>query len=292
MSQPRPYNFAKPGRLTAELEQRAAGWLRTASALAARKAAGHLPHPVETGLAGIEVNRPADGLEKLPDAVVGYGLAVGGEAVNGMVVLPRPLALALVGGLLGDAATELPRDRELTLVEQDLCDFFTAEVLVATLQETWPAAEPVAFQLARRETHPRWTRIFPPDDNLIVLTLRLKGPFGEAEWYMLVPQKVLLELLARSAPGAERLKAAPGQPEPARLRLLVEELPVEMTVVLGRVELSLAELARLSVGDVIILSQRVSEPITAYLADDAKCKGWPGRVGSRQAFEVESFLGG
>ncbi len=65
-----------------------------------------------------------------------------------------------------------------------------------------------------------------------------------------------------------------------------------MTVVLGTVELSLADLSRLSVGDVVILDQRVSEPLTAELAGQQKCAGWPGRVGTRQAFEVASFLGG
>jgi flagellar motor switch protein FliM len=292
MSQPQPYNFAKPGRLTAEVEQRVAGWLRTAAALAAKKAAQHLPFLIETAFAGVEVQRPGDGLAKLPDPAVAYAVAAGGPAVNGMVVLPRPLTLGLVGALLGDAGTALPEDRELTLVEHDLCEFFTADVLIAPLQETWPATEPVPFRLARRESHPRWTRIFPPDDNLVVLTFRIKGPFGEGDWSVLLPQKLVLELLAQLGPGGEKHRATASPPEPERLRVLVEELPVELTVLLGTVDLSLAELARLSVGDVVILNQRVSEPLTADLAGERKCKGWPGRVGSRQAFEVESFVGG
>src|SRR5205823_2982501 len=152
----------------------------------------------------------------------------------------RPLALALVGAMLGDVGTALPEDRELTAVEQDLCEFFTGDVLAGTLRETWPAAESIPFELRRPEPHPRWTRIFPPDDNVVVCTFSVKGPFGESEWYWLASQKQLLGQLALSMPGGDKLKAADGQPESVRLRLLVEELPVEMTVVLGTVELSLA----------------------------------------------------
>ncbi len=292
MSQPQPYNFAKPGRLTAEAEQRVSGWLRAAAALAAKKAARHLPFALEMSLAGVEVQRSADGLAKLPEAAAGYGVSVHGEAVNAMIALPRPLALALVGALLGEVGPALPEDRELTVVEHDLCEFFAGEVLVGTLQETWPAAQPVPFALRRREVHPRWTRIFPPDDNVVVCTFSLKGPFGASEWYWLQSQKQLLEQVALSMPGGDKAKAADGPPESVRLRLLVEELPVEVTVLLGAVELSLAELAKLSVGDLVILNQRVSEPLTASLAGEKKCKGWPGRVGSRQAFEIDSFLGG
>jgi flagellar motor switch protein FliM len=292
MTEPQPYDFARPRRLTTEAEQRVAGWLRAAAALAAKKAAHHLPFPIEMTFAGLEVERPAEGLARLPEAAVGYGVTLGSEAVAALAALPRSLALALVGGMLGDADSALPEDRGLTAVEEELYGFFVQEVLVATLQETWPAAQAIPLKLRRREPHPRWTRIFPPEDNVVACSFALKGPFGEGGWTWLLSQKHLLEQLARSAPGAARVKAAPaGLPEAERLRLLVEELPVDVTVVLGTVQLTLAELAQLSVGDVVILNQRVSEPLPAYVAGEKKCRGWPGRVGSRQAFEIESFLG-
>jgi flagellar motor switch protein FliM len=292
MSEPQPYNFARPGRMTAEVEQRVSGWLRAAAALAAKKAGPQLPFTPEMALAAVEVLRPAEGLAKLPEAAAGYGLSLNSTAANGMIALPRPLALGLVGAMLGEVGAALPEDRDLTVVEQDLFQFFIGEVLVNTLQETWPAAESVPITLRGREAHPRWTRIFPPDDNVVVCTFSLKGPFGDGEWYWLLSQKHLMEQVAQSMPGGDKLKGDAGPPESVRLPLLVEELPVEMTVLLGTVELSLADLSRLSVGDVVILNQRVSETLPALLAGEKKCKVWPGRIGSRQAFEIESFLGG
>src|SRR5579859_6318812 len=97
MSEPQPYNFARPGRLTAEVEQRVSGWLRGATTLAARKAAQQLPFPLEINFSGLEVQRPAEALAKLSEATVGYALSLNSSTINGMAVLPRPLALALVG---------------------------------------------------------------------------------------------------------------------------------------------------------------------------------------------------
>lgn len=289
MSEPQPYNFAKPGRLTTEVEQRVVGWLRAVAALAVKKAARHLPFPLEASFRGLEVSRPAEGLAAVPEAAVGYGVSINSDVPAALVALPRPLALALIGGMLGDTITALPEDRDLTVVEQELAQFFVQDVLVATLQETWPAAESIPFKLRRREPHPKWTRIFTPEDNIVVTTFDVKGPFGEATWSVLLAQKRLQEQLALGMPGAAKVKKTPSQPEPIRLRHLVEELPVEVSVVLGTVELSLAELAQLSVGDVIILNQRVSEPLPAYVAGEQKFRAWPGRVGTRQAIEIDSF---
>src|SRR5206468_3600884 len=133
-----PYDFARPGRLTAEAEQRVGGWLRGAAALAAKKAGKHLPAAPEVAVRGLEVQRPLDALEKLPDASVGYGVSFNAPAANAMLALPRPFALAVVGGMLGDTEGGTPDDRELTAVEQDLCEFFAADVIVGALQETWP----------------------------------------------------------------------------------------------------------------------------------------------------------
>jgi flagellar motor switch protein FliM len=292
MSEPQLYNFGKPAPLTAEVDQRLQGWLRTAAALAAKKAVRHLPFSVEVVFSGLEVHWPADGLAVLPDAAVGYGLSANTDIPTTLLALPRNLVLALVGGMLGDVASALPEDRELTEVEDSLCQFFVQDVLVTTLQETWPAAETIPFKLRRRELHPKWTRIFPPEENTLVCAFTIRAPLGESGWLVLFPQKQLLELLARTGPGKDRPKpVSTGLPDKERLRQLVEELPVDLTVVLGTVELTLGELARLMVGDVIILDQRVSDPLPAFLANEKKCRGWPGRVGSRQAIEIHSFVG-
>ncbi len=79
------------------------------------------------------------------------------------------------------------------------------------------------------------------------------------------------------------------QDTPRKLEALVRELPIEVTVDLGMVELPIAQLARLTPGDLLILNQRVSEPLIARVDSRPKFRGWPGRVGSRQSLQIESL---
>ncbi len=281
-----PFNFRKPGRLASDLEQRLAAWLRDGCALAADRWARHMAFRVELALQGLEIVRPADGLARLPEVSVGYRLGLTGDALATLLAFPRPLALALVGGMLGDPGAELPADRELTVIEESLLEYVAQHLLVPLLRETWPGLEPLAVELGQKEPNPKFTRAFPPDQNVVVCTFAARGPFGEQPWFWMLPQKGLLELFGRSA-GQGAAQAAEARP---RLEAVVRELPVTVSVVLGSVELPLSHLARLRPGDLIILGQRVSEPLAASVAGAKKFRVWPGRSGSRQAFRVDSLI--
>jgi flagellar motor switch protein FliM len=282
----RAYNFRKPDRLAGTLELRLTSWLRAASQLAAEKAAQQLPFRVEMPLSGIAQAPPLDILSALPDAVLGYRIAVTGSPADMLFVWPRTLALALVTAALGETPDKLPDDRDLTAVELSLCEYLMQSLCAAVLQETWRGSTTLPLLVQEREPSPRWTRLFVKTEQVLQCTFTLRGPFGEQDWYWLAPYQALHERLAR----AEVADPAQLPQETTRkLESLVRELPVEITVDLGTIELPISQLAALAPGDLLILNQRVSEPLSVRVDNRPKFRGWPGRVGLRQALQIESL---
>ncbi len=53
--------------------------------------------------------------------------------------------------------------------------------------------------------------------------------------------------------------------------------------------MDLAQLAHLRAGDIIVLNQRVTAPLVGEIAGEPKLRGWSGRVGNQQAFQIEAF---
>src|SRR6266404_5463478 len=104
------HDFRRPGRLAGDLEKRLNTWLRDACKLASERLNRNLPFPVETELRSIETLQATAALAQIPDAVVGYRIAVGKEAVTTLLMLQRPLVLAVVAGMVGDATGVLPDD--------------------------------------------------------------------------------------------------------------------------------------------------------------------------------------
>jgi flagellar motor switch protein FliM len=285
---PQPHDFRKPARPAGNLEARVAGWLRGACGLAPDRWMRYLGFRVEAEVRGVEVVPPAEALGRLPEGAIGFQIALGEKLGDGLLVLPRPLALVLTQATLGEPVTELPPDRELTTVEDGLCDFLAENLFLSVLQDTWPGAEPVRLAVRKREPLPRWSRLFVTAESVLQGVARLRGPFGELEWWLLLPVQGLRERLAKGmAPVAEAPAAAREQME-----ALVGELPIELIVDLGSAEVPLTQLGRLQVGDVVILNQRVREPLAARVAGLHKLRVWPGQVAGRQAVQIESLVEG
>jgi flagellar motor switch protein FliM len=282
----RPYNFRKPDRLAGTLEQRLTAWLRAASQLAAVKGARHFPFRIEITPHPLEITSPTEALARLSDALIGYRVALAGQPPTMLFVWPRPLVLALIAGLMGETPTALPEDRELSTVELALCEYLMQGLPAAALQETWTGKVPLKLTATELEPSPRWTRLFLQVEEVLQCTFTLRTSFGEQNWYWLAPYPALYELLNQAG---EDEAARTSQDTLRKLEALVRELPIEVSVELGVVELPLAQAADLAEGDLLILNQRVSEPLTVRVDKQAKFRGWPGRVGSRQSLQIESL---
>jgi len=283
---PQPYNFHKPASLTRNLERSLEQWLRVACTLATRKGERELPLRLELSLVEFDIRRRDVSLSRLPEAVVSHWVALD-AGLRGLLVLPRPLVLALVAGVLGGAGEKLPEDRELTAVELSLYDYWLQQFLLPSLQETWPGQVAARVELVEPEPNPRWTRTFPATEPLIVAVFRFAGPFGEQVASWLLPCKPLLGLLA---PGAAREEARQGTEPRKLLEAHVRDLSVVVTVPLGTLELQLAQVGRLQEGDVLVLDQCVDVPLPALVDGKKTFRVWCGRVGSRHAFQVESVV--
>ena len=280
------YDFRKPGRPPTELDRRLGGWLRRFCTLAPERWARQLPFGVELELKELTVSSAEAALAQLPDPAVGFRLRLHAPETVTLFVLPRQAMLALVAGLLGDAAAELPADRPLTTVEESLAQFVAKHLLASVLEEAYPGLDGVKVQPRDLDPAPRFARLCPPDHKAVLGVFHLRGPFGEVPGYWFLPYKGWVEQAEKPKGGTA---AGPPMDTRAQIEPVVRELPVEIVVRLGGAELPLQEVARLRVGDLLLLDQMTNEPLTARVAGEPKFRVWPGKVGSRQAVEIASL---
>jgi flagellar motor switch protein FliM len=278
-----PHDFTKPTRMSAEWHQRLSAWCKVAVAQANKSSIKNLTTPVEASIEKIDVCYARTVLARVPDEMLAYRIKIG-ERVASVMVLPRLLMLNLVGVLLGDTAAATG-DRELTLIEEKLGDFFLLNHWLSFFRETWPGAAPLAWVFDERVANLQCTRMFAAEEVLVALDWHLSGPWGKTAgaWYF--PKKGLLDAVGNPSATQE---SVPEVQLAIRREAIVYQLPVQVEVVLGSAELRLSELSSLQVGDVVLLDQRAADGVLARVGGQDVFRGQAGKLGSWKAFQVQT----
>jgi flagellar motor switch protein FliM len=280
------YDFTKPRRLTPQWHKQLCGWVELSFALANKAWTKQLPFAVEASLVGLEVCYAQPALAALPEKTAAYRILLADRRVTSFFALPRETVLKLIGTMIGDAETAIA-DRDLTLIDENLAEYFLIEYVLPHFRETWPGAEVVSWELLSRELNPQCSRVYSANEVLIAVNFQLRGSWGESKGVWLFPKTGLVEIITgrKEAP-------APVIPEPvlmARRQALMETMPLALEVVIGSAEMKLAELSHLQVGDVLLLDNGPDDALIARAGVRDLFRGKAGRQGTAKAFQIESI---
>jgi len=265
-----------------------ARWLRGSCALLAEKWAVEMHLDVEPRYKGFHEERAGETMGDLPDPVVAYQILLGEQESLCLFALPRDIARTLVAGLLGHIPSEILADRELTPAEQSTCRYL-AEMIFDAIRESWPGEEKLKLKVGATERTLKGRWLIKPDTNVLVahIGLGFGGELGETLCTWLAPQETVIELFGKSD---QAMRPKQSETERHLLVDMIRKMTAELRVILGSTELDADELAELRPGDLMILDQRVREPIKLSVAGEEHFLVWPGKVGPRQAVRIETII--
>lgn len=285
MTVPSPFDFRQPPPGTHE--RQLAQWLQQSCRRLASHAARLLPFSLAARAGEIDTGMLAPLGDALPEESLCWPLTPQAHPQDAFyLVLPRPLLLALIAGLLRETPTAWPDDRDLTDLETALVDYLVKELFLASLEQAWleppftlelGTMVPVRNVLRRQGTKLGWRA-------KVILT----APWGEQNFWLCIPRQGLWEQWGASA------QTAPPPPAPhpqwrSSLESLVQQFPIEVAVVLGEAETTMKRLAELKVGDVVVLRQPVDQPLQGHIGGVPKFRAWPGMRGGRTAILIEAI---
>lgn len=277
-----PYDFRSPP--PADAERRVAAWAEEACRRLRTTWAAAVPFPVtfDSGMTKLitakaaAAHGPADGFAVLcrtsaPVASLLFGL-------------PAAFVRGAIAGLLGETPASPPEtDRALSSLERPLFDYVARDLLAAVWTRAWP--DPNGPTLSVADLGPARTVWRPPADMAILVSLTATTPFGTYDCPVLLPRG---EWTAWARPAATIPTPARLTADRGRIETLVRGMRVDLTVELGTAEVTLQELSKLRVGDLIVLSQKVTDPLAAHVGGEEKLSVWPGLVGTRHAIQVRA----
>jgi flagellar motor switch protein FliM len=213
-----------------------------------------------------------------------YGM----RPLKGVLVaaVPSELVSRLVDAFYGGTgAAPIVQGKEFTRTEESLLARLS-DALAAAFAETWKEVSPIEPQLRARETNVALARIAGPDEAVVVSRFTITPPGGKPACIdFLFPAAVLRSVEGTLTAKSSEEGCARGAEWRNRLNQALADVRIEARTVLARPELSVADLMRLKVGDVIPVSIPASVPL--LVEGRAVAVGSIGEQDGKAALKIE-----
>lgn len=277
----RPYDFRKAGRIEEPVARYLRAWMARASSSFQQRWGEICNSTISVTPEPLYAQAFSSFQESCDADSFGVIVQLDAGELQTQLVVPQVDLLALVLELLSEELDQKPELRDLTPIETNLCELLL-EQLSASIGESWLQKEQLGCTVLPVDRNPQRARLFAGNDPVIVAGLNVQAKAGKMLFQWVLPRSACTALIrqlqgeAPSPPASSTRDLRPG----------LEEIPLELVVRLGETTLGMDDLRTLRPGAVIVFDQPIGTPLTAFLEDQPIYIGWPGRQGTKQAFQV------
>ena len=182
-----------------------------------------------------------------------------------------------------------PEGQDFTIIEQRVMRKVMLMGL-ANLQKAWDPVQKLTIHAVRAEMNPQLAAIVLPADIVIVITLGIELGNSVGDLHLCLPYAMLEPIRERLQVSFQNDFFETDLGWLKRFSARLKEAPVTVAVCLGATELSVEELMGFSPGDVIVLKQGPSQPLTATVEGVPKFLGFPGTTNGMQSFQIQDII--
>jgi flagellar motor switch protein FliM len=181
--------------------------------------------------------------------------------------------------------------RDFTSIEYRVINKVVKQV-ISDLEQAWQPITSVSFGFVRSEVNPQFATIIPPTDAVIVVRYELEMDRLMGRMALVLPYSTIEPIRTKLYASFQSDQLEVDMGWIARLRKLLHDVAVEVTVELGGCELKGSELMNMDVGDVIMLDNDFNKPLVVKVEGVPKLTATPGICRGNLAFQVHGYVDG
>lgn len=181
--------------------------------------------------------------------------------------------------------------RDFTSIEYRVINKVVKQVL-ADLDQAWQPIIPVSFLFVRSEINPQFATIIPPTDVVIVVRFELEMDRMMGRMAIVLPYSTIEPIRSKLYASFQSDQLEIDEQWILRLRKLLGEVAVQISVELGNATLRGEDLMNMEVGDVIILDNDAGKPVSVKVEGIPKLTATPGICHGKLSFQVDGEVGG
>lgn len=198
------------------------------------------------------------------------------------------ITFTIIDRLFGGEGLPYKENRELTDIEMAVIEGIIVHVL-GNLREAWSTVIDLRPRLGTIETNPQFAQIVPPNEMVMLITLETKIGESEGMMNLCIPYITIEPIIQKLSAQYWFSSIRRGESElnKAIIQGRLDQVQVQVTVEVGSVTLSFADILNLKMGNIIKLNNTtLRDDFTFKVEDRSKFKCRPGRVGSHLAVQI------
>jgi flagellar motor switch protein FliM len=219
-----------------------------------------------------------------------YIFDIDGTEGSGILEISPNLALNLVERMLGGNAETQQKPRSITPIEQAVLRNLI-EHLFSDMSDAWDVIGGMKFKLNRMESEADFVQIAPASEIVIVLSFDVHIGQNSYSMTLCYPtfsledklNKLNVQTMATSSIGANKAKGANAADN---IKKQMEKTFLPISVELGQSSITVADLLKLEVGDMIMSTRRINEDVEISISGQKKLTGKIGNVEGKKAVKV------
>jgi flagellar motor switch protein FliM len=179
--------------------------------------------------------------------------------------------------------------REFTAIESRLMRK-VVNLIFTDLEKAWNVVHPVSVRHVRSEINPQFVGVVQPTDLVIMIPFGLELDQFTGLINLCIPYAMIEPIKGKLCSGYQSDHLEIDHSWGERLLDRIRSAEVEVVVELGRRNITVQNLFKLSVGEVLLLGNEVTDFLTARVEGIPKFLGRAGVVGTNKAFQVEERI--
>jgi len=168
-----------------------------------------------------------------------------------LIVLDPKLVFAVVDNFFGGTGRHAKIEgREFTATEQRIIHMMLRNVF-ADLHEAWSHVAPIEVEYLQSEINPHFANIVSPSEIVVITSFHIELDGGGGELHITMPYAMIEPLREVLDSGMASDRVEKDDRWNVCLREEIEDAEVELSTLLGRTSITLAELINLKPGDIL-----------------------------------------
>jgi len=159
-------------------------------------------------------------------------------------------------------------------------------IILEELQAVWKDVQEVKMIFSHSEIDPQFTQITQPEDMVIATRLSVSLPNTSGNIFFCIPYATIepLKEKFKQKSGYDTLEI--DEVWQAALMQKIQKVTMDVNCVLGTACINAGELLELSIQDVIMLDQKISDPVMIKIENVPKFNGFPGAYNNNKAVRI------